>query len=284
MSTIPSTQSVQALTERRIEPSGGWTALNLSEVWTNRELLYFLTWRDIRVRYKQTLLGAAWAILQPLATMVIFSIVFGRLGKIPSDGVPYPIFAFTALVPWSFFAYSLTQSSNSLVASAALLKKVYFPRLLIPLASIFSGFVDFVIAFTVLMGLMLFYGITPTPNIVFLPLFVALAMTSAASVGLLLSAINVRYRDVRYTIPFLTQLWLFATPIAYPSTLVPEKWRALYGLNPMAGVVEGFRWSLLGTDTQPGAQILVSVAVTVLLLLLSLVYFRRAERDFADIV
>ncbi|MDA1013901.1 MAG: ABC transporter permease [Planctomycetota bacterium] len=272
------------MTERRIEPSCGWNALHLSEVWVHRELLFFLTWRDIRVRYKQTVLGAAWAVIQPLATMVIFSIFFGRLGKIPPAGVPYPLFAFTALVPWTLFAYSLTQSSNSLVGSAALLKKVYFPRLLIPLASIMSGLVDFLIAFVVLLGLMFFYGLTPTLNLLYLPLFVALAMTAAASVGLFLAAINVRYRDIRYTIPFLTQLWLFATPIAYPSTLIPEKWRALYGLNPMAGVVEGFRWSLLGTDTQPGSQILVSAAVTVLLLLFSLSYFRRAEREFADIV
>ena len=261
-----------------IRPSTGWVSLKLDELWAYRELLYFLTWRDIKVRYKQTVLGAAWAIIQPFFTMVIFSLFFGRLAGIPSDGVPYPIFAFAALVPWTFFA------SNSLVSSANLLKKVYFPRLAIPIATIFAGVVDFVLAFTVLLGMMLFYGITPTLNTLWLPLLLLLALTTSLGVGLWLSAMNVQFRDVRYTIPFITQFWLFATPIAYPSSLLAEPWRTLYGINPMVGVVEGFRWALLGTDTSPGPIIIVSALVSVLLLVSGAYYFRRMEKSFADVV
>jgi lipopolysaccharide transport system permease protein len=267
-----------------IRPSKGWTALDLAGLWRYRELIFFLSWRDIKVRYKQTALGVAWAVIQPVFTMVVFSVFFGRLAGIPSDGLPYPIFAFCALLPWQLFAYSLTESSNSLVANQNLLTKVYFPRLIIPLSSVIAGLVDFAIAFVVLIGMIGYYHIIPTQAIWTLPLFVLLAVSLALGVGLWLSALNVRYRDVRYTLPFLTQVWLVATPIAYPSSLVPEQWRALYGLNPMAGVVEGFRWALLGTGRTPGALLTVSVFATFAILLSGLYYFRRMERTFADMV
>jgi len=267
-----------------IRPSRGFLRLNLKEVWAYRELLYFLVWRDIKVRYKQTALGAAWAIIQPVMTMVVFSVFFGRLAKVPSDGIPYPVFAFAALLPWQLFAFSLTESSNSLVGSQNLITKVYFPRLVIPLSSVLAGIVDFAIAFVVLLCLMLYYGITPTAAVVWLPLFVMLALATALSVGLWFSALNVKYRDVRYTIPFLTQLWMFATPVAYSSTLIPQPWRAWFGLNPMAGVVEGFRWALLGKSGGPGGLLWVSVAAVLLLLTGGLFYFRRTESTFADIV
>lgn len=247
-------------------------------------MLYFLVWRDIKVRYKQTALGAAWAIIQPLFTMLIFSLFFGHLAKMPSDGLPYPIFAYTALLPWQLFAHALTESSNSLVANQQLITKVYFPRLVIPIAAILGGLVDFAIAFVVLLAMMLYYGIIPTFAIITLPLLLLFAVTTALAVGLWLSALNVEYRDVRYTIPFLTQFWLFATPIAYPSSLVPEPWRALLGLNPMAGVVEGFRWALLGKSGGVGPLMLVSVVAVVGLLLGGLIYFRRMEKTFADII
>jgi lipopolysaccharide transport system permease protein len=267
-----------------IKPSIGFLRLNLGEVWRYRELLYFLVWRDIKVRYKQTALGAAWAIIQPVMTMIVFSVFFGKLAKVPSDGIPYPVFAFAALLPWQLFAFSLTESSNSLVGSQNLITKVYFPRLVIPLSSVLAGIVDFAIAFVVLLGLMLYYGIRPTAAVVWLPLFVVFALATALSVGLWLSALNVKYRDVRYTIPFLTQFWMFATPVAYSSTLVPQKWRALFGLNPMAGVVEGFRWALLGKSGGPEGVLWVSVAAVLLLLTGGLFYFRRTESTFADIV
>lgn len=268
----------------RIEPSLGWVSLRLHELWEYRELLYFLTWRDIKVRYKQTVLGAAWAIIQPFFTMVIFSIFFGRLAQIPSDGIPYPIFAYAALVPWTFFANGLTQSSNSLVNSANLLKKVYFPRLVIPLSGVLSGVVDFVLAFIVLLGMILFYGIVPTANVLWLPFLLLLAFVTSLGVGLWFSAMNVQFRDVRYTIPFLTQFWLFATPIAYPSSLLSDPWRTVYGLNPMVGVVEGFRWALLGTDTAPGPVIVVSSLAALFILIGGAFYFRRMEKTFADVV
>lgn len=269
----------------RIEPSQGWVSLKLRELWEYRELLYFLTWRDIKVRYKQTVLGAAWAIIQPFFTMVVFSLFFGGLAKVPSDDVPYPIFSYAALVPWTFFAYGLQQSSNSLVMSANLLKKIYFPRLVIPISSVISGVVDFVLAFLVLLIMMLVYGIFPTINVVFLPFFVLLAFVTALGVGMWLSAMNVQFRDVRYTIPFLTQFWMFATPIAYPSSLIEnDLLRALYGINPMTGVVEGFRWALLNTDTAPGPIVIVSSAVAVGLLISGMYYFRRMEKTFADVV
>ena len=268
----------------RIEPSSGWVDLKLGELWAYRELLYFLTWRDVKVRYKQTALGAAWAILQPLLTMIVFTIFFGRLAKIPSDGVPYPIFSYAALLPWTLFAFSLAQSGNSLVASQQLIKKVYFPRLVIPISAVLAGLVDFLLASVVMAGMMVFYKVVPTANVVFLPFFLLLALASALTVGLWLSALNVQYRDVRYTIPFLTQFWLFATPIAYPSSLVPEQWRALYGLNPMAGVVEGFRWALFGTVEISVGLVLISTAMVLVFLTGGLVYFRRMERTFADVV
>jgi lipopolysaccharide transport system permease protein len=266
-----------------IRASRGFLRLNLKDVWEYRELLYFLVWRDIKVRYKQTALGAAWAIIQPVMTMVVFSVFFGRLAKVPSDGIPYPVFAFAALLPWQLFAFSLTESSNSLVGSQNLITKVYFPRLVIPLASVLAGIVDFAIAFVVLLGLMLYYQIRPTAAVVWLPLFVLLALATALSVGLWFSALNVKYRDVRYTIPFLTQFWMFATPVAYSSTLIPQPWRAWFGLNPMAGVVEGFRWALFGKSGGPGGLLWVSVAAVVLLLTGGLFYFRRMESTFADI-
>jgi lipopolysaccharide transport system permease protein len=267
-----------------IRPSRGWVSLRLRELWEYRELLYFLTWRDIKVRYKQTALGAAWAIIQPFFMMVVFSLFFGRLARIPSDGLPYPLFAYSALLPWQLFAHALTESSNSLVASERLITKVYFPRLVVPISAVLSGLVDFVIAFAVLMGMMAYYGIVPGFAIITLPLFILLALSTALGVGLWLSALNVRYRDVRYTLTFLVQFWLFATPVAYPSSLVPETWRAFYGLNPMAGVVEGFRWALLGKAEGPGAMLAVSVVTVILIFIGGIYYFRRMEKSFADVV
>jgi len=270
----------------RIAPSKGWVSLRLDELWEYRELLYFLVWRDIKVRYKQTALGATWAILQPLLTMVVFSLFFGRLAKIPSDGVPYPIFSFAALVPWTFFAFGLSQSSSSLVASQNLIKKVYFPRLVIPIANVLAGAVDCALAFGILLVMMLFYGIVPTINVVWIPMFVLLTLVTSLGVGFWLSALNVEYRDVKYVVPFLTQFWMFATPIAYPSSLLDKYpvWKTLYGLNPMVGVVEGFRWALLGTQTQPGPIILVSSLAALALLVGGAFYFRRMEKTFADIL
>ena len=268
----------------RVQPSRGWVSLQLRELWQYHELLYFLVWRDVKVRYKQTALGAAWAIIQPFFTMIVFSLFFGRLARIPSDGVPYPIFSYAALVPWTFFATGLANAANSLVGSANLVKKVYFPRLTIPVATVLSGLVDFVLAFAVLLAMMLFYGITPTANAFWLPLLLLLALVTSLGVGIWLSAMNVQFRDVRYVVPFVTQFWMFATPIAYPSTLLSEPWRTLYALNPMVGVVEGFRWALLGTDTRPGATIAVSAAAAVLLLIGGAFYFRRMEKTFADVV
>jgi lipopolysaccharide transport system permease protein len=273
-----------ALPVLRIAPSGGWVSLKLHELWEYRELLYFLTWRDIKVRYKQTALGAAWAIIQPFFTMIVFSLFFGKLAKMPSDGIPYPIFSFAALVPWTFFANGLTQSSNSLVGSANLITKVYFPRLTIPISAVLSGVVDFVIAFVVLLAMMFYYGIVPTVNTLYLPLFLLLAFVTALGVGLWLSALNVEYRDVRYVLPFIVQFWMFATPIAYPSTLLGQPWRTVYGLNPMVGVIEGFRWALLGTATAPGPMILVSALAALLILISGAFYFRRVEKTFADVV
>jgi lipopolysaccharide transport system permease protein len=267
-----------------VKPSKGWISLNLDELWEYRELLYFLTWRNIKVRYKQTILGAAWAIIQPLFTMVVFSIFFGKLAKVPSDGIPYPIFAYAALVPWMFFANGLNQSSDSLVGSADLIKKVYFPRLIVPISSVISGVIDFVLAFVVLVGMMLFYGIYPTANSIWLPFLLLLAFVTSLGVGLWLSALNVQFRDVRHTVPFLTQFWLFATPIAYPSSLLSEPWHTLFGINPMVGVVEGFRWALLGTETAPGPIIIVSSLVALVLLVGGVFFFRRMEKTFADVV
>jgi lipopolysaccharide transport system permease protein len=267
-----------------IKPSKGWISLNLRDLWEYRELAYFLTWRDIKVRYKQTVLGASWAIIQPFFTMIIFSIFFGRLAGLPSDGVPYPIFAYAALVPWTFFANGLSNSSNSLVGSSNLLKKVYFPRLVIPISAILAGVIDFVLAFIVLILMMISFRIYPTVNALFLPLLLLLALITSLGVGLWLSALNVQFRDIRYAVPFVINAWMFATPIAYPSSLLEEPWRTLYGLNPMAGVVEGFRWALLGTETQPGAMVFISAAVAIIVFIGGLYYFRRIEKTFADVV
>ena len=279
-----SNSSFEAKTVTLIRPSRGWISLRLNEVWEYRELLYFLIWRDIKVRYKQTIIGGAWAIIQPFFTMVVFSLFFGWLAKIPSDGIPYPIFSYAALVPWMFFANGLSQSSDSLVGNANLIKKVYFPRLTIPTAAVLSGIVDFVLAFSVLLIMMFFYGIIPTWNIVWLPAFLILTLMTSLGVGLWFSAMNVQFRDVRYTVPFLIQFWLFSTPIAYPSSLLSEPWRTVYAINPMVGVVEGFRWALLGTNTAPGPIIIVSSMAAFMILVSGAFYFRRMEKTFADVV
>lgn len=273
-----------------IEPTRGWISLRLGDVWEYRELLYFLVWRDVKVRYKQTVLGAAWAILQPTLTMVVFTIFFGNLAGVGSDGLPYPIFSYAALLPWTFFAQGLSQSSDSLVGSANLVRKVYFPRLVIPAASVLAGVVDFAIAFVVLFALMAYYRIWPSAAVAFLPLLLLLAFATALGVGMWLAALNVQYRDVKYVVPFFIQLWLFVTPVIYPASRVTTKLAQLgiptwvYGLNPMVGVVEGFRWSLLGVGTRPGPVILASAAVTTALLVSGAFYFRRMERTFADVV
>ncbi|HEX5760498.1 MAG TPA: ABC transporter permease [Thermoanaerobaculia bacterium] len=267
-----------------LRPSRGWVSLDLGELWRYRELLFFLVWRDVKVRYKQTALGAAWAILQPLATMVVFTIFLGRLAGVPSDGLPYPIFSFAGLVPWTFFAQGLNQSANSLVGNQNLITKVYFPRLAIPLAAVLSGIVDFLLAFAVLVGMMLFYGMPLTGRILWLPPLLLLGLATSLGVGLWLSALNVQFRDVRYIVPFLTQIWLFVTPIAYSSSLLAEPWRTVYGVNPMAGVVEGFRWALLGTGNPPGPMLAVSTAAALVLLAGGALYFRRMEKTFADLI
>ena len=277
--TIPSD-----LSKTRREPSKKWAWPKLRELWEYRELLFFFAWRDIKVRYRQTVMGVLWAIIQPFLTMVIFSLFFGRLANIPSDGVPYPVFSFAALVPWTFFANALTQASNSLVLSGNMLKKIYFPRLALPIATVLAGVIDFVLAFIVLLGIMFYYGLVPTANIIWLPFFALLALVTSIGVSLWLAAMNVQFRDVRYTIPFLTQAWLFVTPIAYPSSLLPESLRIVYGLNPMSGVVEGFRWALLGTDTAPGPMLIVSSLVALILLVTGAFYFRRMENSFADVI
>ena len=267
-----------------IQPSHGWVPLDLGELWRYRELLYFLTWRDIKVRYKQTLLGATWAILQPVFTMVVFSLFFGRLAKVPSDGIPYPLFSYAALVPWTFFSNGLSLSANSLVGSQNLITKIYFPRLAIPTATILAGVIDFALAFLVLLAMMLGYGFTPAWSMLWLlPLF-AIAFVAALGGALWLSALNVQYRDVRYAVPFLLQLWLFITPIVYPSSLLGMPWQALYAINPMAGVVEGFRWALVGTPSAPGPMIAVSTAAAAGLFISGAFAFRRMERTFADVV
>jgi len=286
-----------------LRPPKEWEALNLRDLWRYRELIYFMTWRDLKVRYKQTLLGASWAVLRPFLTMVVFSIFFGGLAKVPSDGIPYPIFSYTALLPWELFTHALNIASRSLVVNSHMITKVYFPRMILPFASILAGVVDFAIAFIVLLGMMVYYGITLTARVWTLPLFLLLAILTAMGVSLWLSALNVLYRDVGYVTPFLTQFWLFITPIAYPASMVPAKWRLLYALNPMTGVVEGFRWALLGTasNSQSGAGfqtlslaglqvgglqalVIISGLVSLAVLISGLFYFRRMERLFADMI
>lgn len=267
-----------------IEPPRRWVPIDVRELWEHRELVYFLAWRDIKVRYKQTLLGASWAILQPAFGMLIFSIFFGRLGRIPSDGVPYPLWSFAGLVPWTFFSQALTQASNSLITSQNLLRKIYFPRLAIPTATVLSTALDLALSFIVLVAMMAFYGVVPGVRALAVIPLAALAFIAALGAGLWFAALSVRYRDVRYTVPFLVQFWLFATPIAYPSSLLPVQWRGIYAINPMAGVVEGFRWALLGTHTAPGGMLVVSTLTAVIILLGGAYYFRATERTFADIV
>ena len=267
-----------------IEPVRGWEGFNFSELWEHFDLLYIFVWRDIKVRYKQTVLGVFWAILQPLFMMVIFSVFFGKLVDVPSDGIPYPIFSYTALVPWTFFANGVLFASNSLVNNAHMLKKIYFPRLTMPIASIGACIIDFMLAFVVLLGMLFMYGQNPTLNVIWLPFFFMLACITALGVSFWLSALNVQFRDVRYIVPFVLQVWLFATPIVYPSSLLPEPWQTLYGINPMAGVVEGFRWSLLGTDTAPEPIIFVSTFVALVLFLSGVLYFRKKEKYFADVI
>jgi lipopolysaccharide transport system permease protein len=278
------TVDIESLPVHVIEPSGPWPVPHLGELWEYRDLAYFLVWREIKVRYKQTALGIAWAVIQPFFTMVVFSIFFGRLAKIPSDGLPYPLFAYCALLPWQLFAFALTESSNSVVANQRLITKVYFPRLIIPLTSVCIGLADFAVAFGMLVVLMLYYGVAPSAAIWTIPLWTALAVMTAFGAGLWLSAMNVRYRDVRYTLPFLTQLWMFASPVAYSSSIVPEAWRPLYALNPMVGVVEGFRWALLGKGGAPSIMVPISIVAVLIVLVSGLFYFRRMERTFADVI
>jgi len=269
-----------------IKPSKGLASLNLHDLWLYRELVYFMIWREVKVRYKQTMLGAAWAIIQPVLTMIVFTIIFGKIAKLPTDGnIPYPIFSYTALLPWNLFVAALNQASRSLTSNQNMVSKIYFPRLVLPLASVLSGLVDFVIAFVILIGLMIYYHVSPSINVLWaLPLFLLLAIITALGVALWLSAINVRYRDVNYALPFMTQFWLFATPVAYSSNLISEKWQLVYMLNPMAGVVNGFRWALLGVGNGPDAGLWISVSIALLIMISGLFYFRNMEKTFADTI
>jgi lipopolysaccharide transport system permease protein len=267
-----------------IKPSRGWARLRLGEFWAYRELLYFLVWRDVKVRYKQTAFGVAWAVLQPLLLMTVFAVFLGKLARVPSDGVSYPVFVYAGLVPWTLFAQSLGGASESLVQNANLVAKVYFPRLVVPVAAGISFVIDFAISFALLLGLMVITGTEPTAHVAWLPLLVLLAVATSLAVGIWFAALNVRYRDIRYAIPFVVQVWLFSSPVIYPSSLIPGAWRTIYGLNPMVGVVEGFRWALLGTDTKPGPVIALSALATVVVLVGGLFYFQRTERTFADLI
>jgi len=268
----------------RITPPSRWWEMRFGEMWEYRELLYFFVWRDIKVRYKQTAIGAAWAVLQPLLTMIVFTLFFGRLAHIPSEGLPYPIFYYSALLPWMYFSASLQNATNTIVENQRVITKVYFPRMALPLSSVLSGLVDFAISFLMFVAMMIYFGIRPSAAILWLPVFLLLALLTALGVGLWLSALNAIYRDVRYVVPFLVQFWMFASPVAYPSSLVPGKWRWLYGINPMAGVIEGFRWSLAGHGEPPGRLILVSSGVVLLVLLSGVAYFQKMETTIADVV
>ena len=279
------TQTVQTpeLPTLVIRPPRKWVPIDLGELWSYRELLFFFVWRDVKIRYKQTGLGVAWAVIQPLFTMLIFSVIFGGLAKIPSDGVPYPLFSLAALLPWQLFSEGMTRSTTSMVANANIITKVYFPRLIMPIAGIISPIVDFLVAIGILVLMMAYYGFVPTMNVVFLPLFVLLALATSLGVGLWLSALNVQYRDFQYTVPFLIQIWMYASPVVYSTNLVPAKYQLLYGLNPMAGVIEGFRWALLGS-APPSGVIALSVVVVLVLLVSGAFYFKKMEQYFADIV
>ena len=265
-----------------IRPTTGWFSLDFRELWAYRELAYFLAWREIKVRYKQTAIGVAWAVLQPLAMMAVFTVFFGKLGNLPSDGIPYPLFTFAALLPWQLFSRTITECTNSLVADQRLITRVYFPRIIIPLATTISGIVDFAISAGLLVALMFFYGVVPGIEIVWLPAFILLMLIAALGVGFWLSALNVEYRDVRHALPFVNQFWLFVTPVVYSSSLVPERWQVVYGLNPMVGVVEGFRWALLGVGKGPSPMLIVSAVITVALFVTGIIWFQRREQTFVD--
>lgn len=274
----------EALPVKRICPPGRFLEIPWREIWEERELLFFLIWRNLKIRYKQTLLGASWTVLQPLLTMAAFTIVFGRLVKVSSDGIPYPLFALAGLIPWTYFSNALSQASMSLVENEKMLTKIYFPRLLIPLSSVLSGWIDFAIMLLTLLVIMLVFGRVPGITILLIPGLALLATAAAFGVGLGLSALNVQYRDVRQAVIFFIQFWLFATPVAYPASLIPGPWRILYGLNPIAGVVEGFRWALYYQTPFPGVLLLTSLLSTLFLLVAGLSYFSRMEASFADII
>jgi len=284
MSTLVESVEQDRNSHWEISAPRGWFEMDLREIWQYRELLYFFVWRDLKIRYKQTAIGVAWVVLQPLLTMLIFTLFFGRLAKIPSGGLPYPVFYYAALLPWTYFATSLAHATNTVVDHERVITKVYFPRVLLPFSAVLSGLVDFSMGFLLLLGMIFYYHLTPTIAALLIPVFLLLAVMTALAVGLWLSALNALYRDVRYVIPFLVQFWMFASPVAYPSTLVPERWRWLYGLNPMAGVVEGFRWALTGHGQPPGALVLVSAGTVLLLFLGGVVYFQKIESKIADTV
>jgi lipopolysaccharide transport system permease protein len=284
----PASAGQQAATRsievRRNQPAGPWFDWNLRELAAYRELLYFFVWREIKVRYKQTVIGVGWAVLQPMATMVVFSLFFGKLAKIPSGGLPYPLFFYCALLPWTYFAGALNGATGSVVENQRVITKVYFPRVILPLSAVFSGLVDFAVAFVMLMGMAFYFRVTPGPWLAFVPLFLLLAMLTAFGAGLWLAALNALYRDVRYVVPFLAQFWMFASPVAYPSSLVPERWRWLYGLNPMAGVIDGFRWAVTGQNPPNAGLLATSSAAVLAMLVAGLWYFRRMESVIADVV
>jgi lipopolysaccharide transport system permease protein len=286
MTTVPMT-TAPVLSERqvlRIEAPRGWLNIDFKELWAARELLYFFVWRDVKVRYKQTAIGAAWAVLQPLLTMLVFSLFFGKLAKLPSHGLPYPIFYYSALLPWMYFSSALLNATNVVVEQQRVITKVYFPRLVLPLSSVVAGLLDFAIAFVAFVAMMVYYRISPGPAILLFPLFLLLAVLTALGAGLWLSALNAIYRDVRYVVPFLVQFWMFASPVAYPSSLVPERWRWVYGLNPMAGVIEGFRWSLTGKGQPPDVMLAASSVMVLLLVAGGVIYFTKMEGTIADVV
>ncbi len=282
MSIAKSASGIAQVPVIDIHPSRGWIPINLKDLWLYRELLYFLTWREIKVRYKQTVLGFAWAIIQPFLMMIVFTLFFGTLAKVPSEGIPYPLFNYTALLPWTLFAEGLTRSGNSLVQDANLVRKIYFPRLVMPLSGVLSPVVDFAIAFVILIGMMFYYGYYPTVNALWLLAFLVLAVATALGAGLWLSPMNIKYRDIRYVIPFLVQIWMFASPVVYSSNALPQKYQLIYALNPMTGVIDGFRWALLGARP-PGAMIAVSVCIVLVMIVSGIFYFRRSEKGFADV-
>lgn len=282
--TLDSSNTSNDLPIVHIKATTGWVPVSLRELWQYREVIYFLAWRDVKTRYVQTIFGPSWAIIQPLVSMLIFTVIFGKLARMPSDGVPYPIFAFAALVPWTFFASSVSKASTSL-AAGGFVNRIYFPRLAMPLSAILANVLDFILSFSVLLLMMVYYGVVPTANVVWLPFLLLLALVASLGVSLVLSAMNVQFRDVRHALPFLVQIWMFATPVVYPASLITNPiWKAVYSLNPMVGVVEGFRWALLGTDTAPGLSVLVSAAVALTLLIGGAFYFKRMERTFADVI